>query len=146
MNGWNVDLLQKAVDDCDAASGLLEECPHLKTHDLNTEEHTYSPVCRKTPVVDEIVQDVVLESLPGRNPVQWGPEDVTFPPEKSAPPTFKRSETLMHSLPCISADSSNRLQLMSIPERCHRRGPSFPTTSLRSFYTLTGLSTRDACQ
>lgn len=98
VNGWAVDLLQKAVDDCDAASGLLEECPHLKTQELNTEEHIYSPVCRKTPDVDEIVQDMVLESLPGRNPVQWGPEDVVFPPEKSAPPTFKRSKTHAHLL------------------------------------------------
>ncbi|KAI5477385.1 WSC and DUF1996 domain containing protein [Pseudohyphozyma bogoriensis] len=66
LDGWNKTVLQEAIDTCTSDSGVIEYC---EVFDLYDSDHT----CHKTPDVDEIV-DGTLDTLPGCNPVTWGPE------------------------------------------------------------------------
>lgn len=68
VNGWDETFLQSAIDTCTNASGLEQDC------DLFDLE--YSQDCHITPQVDEIVLGT-LKTLPGCNPVQFGPGPAT---------------------------------------------------------------------
>ncbi|GAA5864355.1 hypothetical protein JCM5353_000271, partial [Sporobolomyces roseus] len=64
MNGWDVAILQKAIDTCDSpTSGNIEECKVLELFDREKDGF-----CRKTPNVNEVVLGNVPK-LPGCNPV-----------------------------------------------------------------------------
>lgn len=69
VNGWDIDVLQEAVDTCTAQSGNLEDCP-VFVGEMYTPSECQS--CRVPPSVDERVTGV-LQSLPGCNPVTTGP-------------------------------------------------------------------------
>lgn len=73
VNGWDVDLLQKAVDTCTHSSGDIERCPVFeKIPDSETNN------CRIPPSIDEPI-DGVLDALPGCNPVTEGPATASKP-------------------------------------------------------------------
>ncbi|GAA6049137.1 hypothetical protein NBRC10513_003269 [Rhodotorula toruloides] len=80
MNGWDRDVLQKAVDTCTADSGVIEECPVFELYDYKDGKNR----CWQTPSVNEQVLGT-LPALPGCNPVQYGPGDVTVCSEKNPP-------------------------------------------------------------
>jgi len=68
INGWDVDVLQKATDECTNDSGNVEDCPLF---DLYTGDECQA--CRLPPSVDEPITGR-LDSLPGCNPPTNGPE------------------------------------------------------------------------
>ena len=76
FDGWDKTVLQDAIDTCTSASGVIEECAVFDLYDT-------SATCHKTPDVDEIVISpsstdiVILDSLPGCNPVTSGPADAS---------------------------------------------------------------------
>jgi hypothetical protein len=63
VNGWDIDVLQRAVDECTDDSGQVEKCPVL-TQFTGQE----CQECRLPEQIDE-VNDGHLEKLPGCNPV-----------------------------------------------------------------------------
>ncbi|BGP31993.1 hypothetical protein JCM10296v2_003772 [Rhodotorula toruloides] len=64
MNGWDRDVLQKAVDTCTADSGVIEECPVFELYDYKDGKNR----CWQTPSVNEQVLGT-LPALPGCNPL-----------------------------------------------------------------------------
>ncbi|KAF5573947.1 WSC domain-containing protein [Fusarium pseudoanthophilum] len=71
LNGWDVKVLQKAVKECTDASGVIEKCSALTFFDDDAMNG-----CRVPVQVDEKTNGV-LKSLPGCNPVTFGPEPAT---------------------------------------------------------------------
>jgi hypothetical protein len=67
VNGWDVPTLQKAVTECNSASGVIEEC---KVFDFFSDQVAQG--CKIPASVDEQI-DGILDALPGCNPVQSGP-------------------------------------------------------------------------
>lgn len=67
MNGWDIPTLQKAINECNAESGNIEECGAFKLRDDDD-----MAACKVFPRVHEAVSGV-LPALPGCNPVTSGP-------------------------------------------------------------------------
>jgi Domain of unknown function (DUF1996)/WSC domain len=67
LNGWDVDHLQKAIDECTNNSGRVEDCPVFTLTPDNVAEG-----CKIPPSIDEQTSGT-LDALPGCNPVQAGP-------------------------------------------------------------------------
>lgn len=74
MNGWDIDVLQQAIDTCTDDSGLVERC--LAVTQFTPDE---CAACRLPEDVNE-VNDGQLDKLPGCNPVTYGPERATPQP------------------------------------------------------------------
>lgn len=68
VNGWPVEHLQEAIDECTNNSGRVEDCP-VFTLTLDS----VAEGCRIPPSIDEQTSGT-LDALPGCNPVQSGPE------------------------------------------------------------------------
>lgn len=79
FNGWDVDVLQKAVDTCTDDSGQVEKCGAVT---MFTNEECNS--CKLPVMVNEAV-DGDLAALPGCNPVSYGPERAKFETCSGAP-------------------------------------------------------------
>ncbi|KAL4865901.1 hypothetical protein BDV12DRAFT_210787 [Aspergillus spectabilis] len=71
INGWDVPVLQHALDTCDDPNGDIKNCAALGLYD-----DTITEGCLVEPRIDETI-DGWLDALPGCNPVQPGPEDAT---------------------------------------------------------------------
>ena len=69
QNGWDIDVLTKAIVQCQASSGQESDCPLF---DLR-----YGQSCHVTPQVNEVVSGN-LTQLPGCNPVKFGPAAATM--------------------------------------------------------------------
>ncbi len=67
INGWDVPLLQKAIDECTSNSGRVEDCPLFKLTSNNVAKG-----CKIPPSIDEQTSGT-LDALPGCNPIQAGP-------------------------------------------------------------------------
>jgi hypothetical protein len=91
INGWDVDVLQNAIDTCTDDSGQVEECAAvtLFTHDEQT-------ACRIPVTVAEKV-DGTLTKLPGCN-------DVTYGPARASPPAGCIDNTTFGPAPGIFVD------------------------------------------
>lgn len=77
VNGWDIDILQYAVDNCNADSGSISDClaaDGSQHFDLFT--NSESAMCTLPAFVDEQVTGV-LDALPGCNNLTWGPEEAT---------------------------------------------------------------------
>ncbi|CAG8979221.1 hypothetical protein HYALB_00011278 [Hymenoscyphus albidus] len=68
VNGWKEGVLQKAIDDCNIESDVIEECKHFS---FITNQVAQS--CRVPASIDEQTSGT-LDKLPGCNPVQPGPD------------------------------------------------------------------------
>ncbi|KAL0482213.1 hypothetical protein AKO1_013303 [Acrasis kona] len=77
LNGWDVNVLQKAVDNCNAASGVVEECGEFSffTNDQTNKCKAKSYFPEKVVKYDD---RGYLKSLPGCNPVQYGPQQAVM--------------------------------------------------------------------
>lgn len=78
VNGWDVDVLQVAVDSCTDASGQVERCAAVTMYtaqECNT--------CKLPITVTEVVHGL-LTTLPGCNPITHGPERAVKPASCSA--------------------------------------------------------------
>ena len=76
MAGWNVTVLQSAIDICTSASGNASECPFF---DLQSDEEATS--CQMD-VPDALAHESIKEVinlLPGNVPIQRGPAYATIP-------------------------------------------------------------------
>ncbi|GAA5887634.1 hypothetical protein JCM16303_001455 [Sporobolomyces ruberrimus] len=89
LNGWDVDILQKAVTECTAESGVIEECPVFDFSDWDIEHTPEEMSCVQSPGIKEPVLGT-LDALPGCNPVEYGPGDVTVCNEEN-PPSLEAS-------------------------------------------------------
>lgn len=69
QNGWDIDVLTKAIVQCQNLSGQETDCPLF---DLR-----YGQNCHVTPQVNEVVSGN-LTQLPGCNPVKFGPATATM--------------------------------------------------------------------
>lgn len=69
VNGWDVKVLQEAIDTCNDASGRVEMC-----HAVTMYKPEECQACKLPTVVNETV-DGTLNQLPGCNPVTYGPND-----------------------------------------------------------------------
>ena len=72
LNGWHVPTLQKAVDECTAESGVIEECGAFTFRSDDDMK-----ACRVLPRVHETVTGI-LPALPGCNPIQSGPQEAAM--------------------------------------------------------------------
>ncbi|BGP16099.1 hypothetical protein JCM10213v2_004093 [Rhodosporidiobolus nylandii] len=80
LNGWDVDVLQQAIDECTAESGVIEECKVFDLYDYDDPNSR----CWQTSAIDEVVNGT-LDALPGCNPIDYGPGDVTVCSEENLP-------------------------------------------------------------
>ena len=87
VNGWDVDVLDKAVQTCNANSGVVEDCGVL---DLYTNEEMDN--CVIPPSVAEEIEGW-LPALPGCNPVQSGPAKAITPKTCAAPTAIGPKKT-----------------------------------------------------
>ncbi|GAA6058095.1 hypothetical protein JCM3770_001110 [Rhodotorula araucariae] len=85
LNGWDVDILQKAIDECTAESGVVHECKVFDFYDYDKDPDA---TCKQTPAIDEVATGT-LDKLPGCNPVDYGPGDVTVCTENDPPAILK---------------------------------------------------------
>ncbi|GAP83249.2 putative WSC domain-containing protein [Rosellinia necatrix] len=72
VNGWDIPTLQRAINECNAASGNIEECGAFtlrRDEDMNA--------CKVLPRVHEAVGGAALAALPGCNAIQRGPAPAT---------------------------------------------------------------------
>ncbi|KAJ2921954.1 hypothetical protein H1R20_g15140, partial [Candolleomyces eurysporus] len=70
---WEGDSLKRAMDVCTGATGIPDDCPALtqqSTQDMNA--------CRQAVKVEEEVEGIYLDKLPGCNPLQAGPAPATM--------------------------------------------------------------------
>jgi hypothetical protein len=75
VNGWDIDTLQYAVDNCNNPSGNIADCVNgqgNQVFELFSNQESQS--CILPDFVDEPVNGV-LDQLPGCNPVTYGPEE-----------------------------------------------------------------------
>ncbi|KAH1434190.1 hypothetical protein KXX32_000683 [Aspergillus fumigatus] len=79
VNGWDVPVLQEALDTCDDMGGDIRNCQVLKLYDDAITEG-----CLLEPSIDEKL-DGWLDALPGCNPVQPGPDDAVQVKNCAAP-------------------------------------------------------------
>lgn len=89
LNGWDKDILQKAIDECTDDSGVIDKCAVFDLYDysdLSTNR------CQQEPFLDEQTSGI-LEALPGNNPYTPGPERITMQAEDS-PPSVKEEVTI----------------------------------------------------
>lgn len=86
VNGWDVPTLQKAVNECTADSGVIEDCP---VFDFFTTD--FSNGCKVFSSIDEQTSGT-LDALPGCNPVTSGPELAVAQSGCGAPTTFGTPE------------------------------------------------------
>lgn len=71
VNGWHVDVLQEAIDDCTDGGGRIEQC---RVFDFFDDQVMNG--CRVPVQVDEVISGTI-DALPGCNSVQTGPEDAS---------------------------------------------------------------------
>jgi hypothetical protein len=83
LNGWDVDVLQKATDTCNNDSGLITDCPVFEFF-----SNAESQACVIAPSINEAVTGE-LEKLPGCNPVTYGPGEATPVSGSACPSTAK---------------------------------------------------------
>lgn len=74
VNGWNNDLLQRAVDTCLNDSGVFTDCPLFLPYVIPA---ATAGQCQKRPSTSEVVLGT-MKSLPGNNPVTYGPADAVM--------------------------------------------------------------------
>ncbi|KAH0545165.1 hypothetical protein FGG08_000777 [Glutinoglossum americanum] len=92
VNGWDVDVLQNAIDSCNSNDGTLESCPVLERLPSDGLQD-----CQIPPSIDEQVFGV-LPALPGCNPIQNGPGNATPKSGCGAPTTFGPYKTYSSDL------------------------------------------------
>lgn len=97
------------MDQCTSDSGDIKVCAPLQLQSLNQAAWPYGPSCRRTPSVNEIVRGQPLKALPGKNPMQKGPQNATmYMQAKSVlPGTFSnRKSTLTLHLNTVCSELS----------------------------------------
>jgi hypothetical protein len=82
INGWHIPTLKKAIDECNAASGNIEECAALELYSNKETDD-----CMVANSIKEQTEGW-MPKLPGCNPIQPGPGKAVPPPPCGAPTTI----------------------------------------------------------
>ncbi|GAA6012009.1 hypothetical protein JCM10207_003459 [Rhodosporidiobolus poonsookiae] len=80
LNGWDVDVLQEAIETCTDDSGVIEKCAVFDLYDYSQPETE----CHQSSAINEVVTGT-LDALPGCNKIDYGPDDVTLCSEDNPP-------------------------------------------------------------
>ncbi|KAG9089779.1 hypothetical protein FS749_001061 [Ceratobasidium sp. UAMH 11750] len=88
QNGWDVNVLQNAIDNCnnpndDTFNGITEACRFFTVGAAADQNKCKIAAANKE--VKETIDGVVLDKLPGCNPIQAGPGDATLYTDKNCP-------------------------------------------------------------
>ena len=146
MNGWQQDVLERAVKECRATSGIVEECKHFTHYTLAEMQQ-----CEAKSSVEEDVFGPFAK-LPGCNPVQLGPtraakatceDPVPVPPVPSAVSTTATTSTTVREEPSKVALPTVTTPYVNYPTGAHNgleEGLSAEVTST-SLTTLTTSTT-----
>lgn len=94
INGWDIDTLQRATDECLNNSGRLEDCP-VFANDLFTPDEQQA--CRIPPSINEATTGT-LSALPGCNTPTNGPEYARPPTTCAANATIGKQATYFTDL------------------------------------------------
>ena len=73
FNGWDVDILQRAIDECTDNVSDVHKCSVFQGHLQSTDDQNK---CSRASDVDENVTDIAPAIL-GCNPIQEGPQPAT---------------------------------------------------------------------
>ncbi|GAA5978732.1 hypothetical protein JCM11641_006158 [Rhodosporidiobolus odoratus] len=82
LNGWDIDVLQEAIDKCTSDTGIIDECTVFDLYDYKSFD--VDATCTQSSAVDEAATGT-LDQLPGCNPIDYGPGDVTVCSEDNPP-------------------------------------------------------------
>jgi len=130
INGWNRDVLERAVKNCTADSGVIEDCPVFQDEDRFNDDDDMNKCSAPDPLPGDVVNTPV-QYLPGCVKVTDGPNPATaadVDPACSGSSRYRRSE-----LESESDDAALTFARTAVPEglkvnrlRRHRamRGPS----------------------
>jgi len=77
MNGWDRSVLSRAVTQCTAASGVIEDCPVFQNEGRFNTDAEMSSCAAPNPSGEPISGGVVLDHLPGCVAVTEGPAPAT---------------------------------------------------------------------
>ncbi|KAG8745917.1 hypothetical protein FRC10_006721 [Ceratobasidium sp. 414] len=88
QNGWDVGVLQNAIDNCnnpndDTFNGITEACRFFTVG--AAVDQNKCKIAAASKEVQETIDGVVLDKLPGCNPIQAGPGDATLYTDKNCP-------------------------------------------------------------
>ncbi|BFZ56810.1 hypothetical protein PYCC9005_003858 [Savitreella phatthalungensis] len=87
VNGWDTDFLNSSIQTCLASSGLMQDCPLFDIKGGNN--------CHITPQANEQVLGK-LDTLPGCNPVQFGPNMAKMTPSCGKNKTQVWNDTMQY--------------------------------------------------
>ncbi|KNG46155.1 wsc domain-containing protein [Stemphylium lycopersici] len=74
INGWNIDTLQSAVDQCTNPSGRVEDCPIFSSALQSESEQGQCKIKELPKMLEHDDCEGLAEGLCGNVPVQYGPE------------------------------------------------------------------------
>jgi len=77
MNGWDRSVLSRAVDQCTAASGVIEDCPVFQNEGRFNADSDMNSCAAQNPLPSEPVTGADLPHLPGCVAVTEGPAPAT---------------------------------------------------------------------
>ncbi|RMY71810.1 hypothetical protein D0863_04914 [Hortaea werneckii] len=97
VNGWEVDVLQDAVDNCLSDSGNIADCP-VFANDLFTDEECQA--CRLPTQIDEQTTGN-LTSLPGCNPPTSSSDEDVAPSSCSTPAISSPTQYFSNMIPSV---------------------------------------------
>lgn len=86
VNGWDVAYLQRAVEECTAESGRVEDCPVFNN---NLYENSFSEGCKIPPSIDEQIFGT-MDALPGCNPTSGEGSNAKMATGCGAPTTISQ--------------------------------------------------------
>lgn len=82
LNGWDKDILQRAINECNSSSGVIEDCKVLELYTNQQMDDCIVPPSIAEPSTGWMGQ------LPGCNPIQAGPARATQHTDCGAPTTI----------------------------------------------------------
>lgn len=125
QNGWDVNILQQALNTCDSSSSI-EECPPLQNYtqsnDVQTSCSLGTPLLSLTQLIlaNPFPEQVLgsLDQLPGCNPVQWGPNEATVPNLCSFTKVFSNFTNTVSGSGYLTYTKFNRYSTAKCADRC----------------------------
>ncbi|KAA8912018.1 hypothetical protein FN846DRAFT_1019385 [Sphaerosporella brunnea] len=146
VNGWDIPILKKAIDQCNSGNGNIEECTVLE---LNSDQATND--CMVPNSIKEQTEGW-MSKLPGCNPIQPGPGKAITPPPCGAPTSIGTKQVFYTDMSskgweyvgCAFDDLNNRL----LPYRYAKNDMTVPKCidiCTSKGYTYAGLEYAEEC-
>jgi hypothetical protein len=77
INGWDRDVLSRAVETCTADSGVIEDCPVFQNEGRFNEDAEMNDCSATDPLPGDVILDTIVPYLPGCVAVTEGPASAT---------------------------------------------------------------------